>query len=708
MLNFYDTMKSGYKGEEMKKFLLSIILVMVFTVGASFANDYDHNIIIEIEDESGNLIDIDTIKYTFLTGDSSVRGGDINKGRKGGMGLGDILDAEYDGTTFNFLTNGSDDIEFILYDDTEHFAYHIVGKINKEEYAALKEYRLVIKLSELQKVDFKATLDNSSNGEFELCLFKNNNPGRSNRDNIRYSWIDLSENPNKKIYLSKGSYDPIVVHTLGNVKSFFEGSIFNTGTAAQVVINGNSSKLKTYDISVPKSYDEYEYLGLQATTKSTEYFHYWTLIKDPSMTFQIEEGLFTYFQQLYISNTAYTIYDKCISFNELKTLNLSDYYYYSNFEANKHGDDIFLDTELKDMNGNVLTPIGTDFENDVIMEIHDSKDELVGKQIFSSYWTFFKIELDNNKSYVAKVYSKVDPHMITISYFDVLVVDGLPTFTYRNIENVDSAQTHPMTVDFFDNKYIVKATLNNESTKPREYMIISKGVEETVLGTYVLKAGETKEKYFTFTQEEVVKDMERIIAVTAGDSLFNSIIISGANASDIEGHWANETINTLLMKNIIFNREDNNYYPNQYITRAEFSAFLSLALELEEGDIIKSFNDISESSPLYDFVVKASSNGLISGYPDGSFKPNYNIKRQDLAIVIKKALELKGVSLPIESKYANFQDGSQVDNYAMTGVDYCVTNMILSGKPGGLFDPQAFLTRAEAAVVINKIIELLK
>ena len=692
----------------MKKFLLSIILVMVFSVGASFANDYDHKIIIEIEDESGNLIDIDTIKYTFLTGDSSVQGGEISKNRKGGMGLGDILDTEYNGTTFNFLTNSSDDIEFILYDDTEQFAYHIVEKINKEDYAALEEYKLVIKLSELQKVDFKATLDNSSNGEFELCLFKNNNPGRSDRDDIRYSWINISENPSKKIYLSKGSYDPIVVHTLGNVKSFFEGSIFNTGTTTQVLINGNSSKLKTYDISVPKSYDEYEYLGLQATTKSTEYFHYWTLIKDPSMTFQIEEGLFTSFQQLYISNTAYTIYDKCISFNEIKTLNLSDYYYYSNFKANKRGDDIFLDTELKDMNGNVLTSIGTDFQNDVIMEIYDSKDELVGKQIFSSYWTFFKIELDNNKSYVAKVYSKVDPHVITISYFDILVVDGLPTFTYRNIENVDIAQTHPMEVDYFENIYIVKATLTNESTEARNYKVISKGLEESVLGSFVIKAGETQEKYFTFSREEVASELDKIVAIVVGDSLYNSIIISGANASDIEGHWANKTINNLLMKNIVFNREDNNYYPNQYITRAEFSAFLSLALELEEGDIIKSFNDMSESSPLYNFVVKASSNGLISGYPDGSFKPNYNIKRQDLAIVIKKGLELKGLSLPVESKYANFQDGSQVDNYAMTGVDYCVTNNILSGKPGGLFDPQAFLTRAEAAVVINKIIDLLE
>ncbi|MBI9012656.1 MAG: S-layer homology domain-containing protein [Clostridiales bacterium] len=692
----------------MKKFLLSIILLMVFSVGASFANEYDHKIIIEIEDESGNLIDIDTVKYTFLTGDSSVSGGSISKGRKIGQGLWDVIDTEYDGTTFNFLTNGSDDIDFVLYDDTEQFAYHIVERIKKEDYAGLEEYKLLFKLSELKQVEFKATLDNSSKGDFELCLFKNYNPGRPNRDNIRYSWIDLSENPSKKIYLSEGSYDPIVVHTLGSVKSIFEGSIFNTGTTSQVSLNGKSSKLKIYDISVQDSYEEYEYLGLQATTKSSEYFHYWTLIKEGNMTLQIEDGLFSYFQQLYISNTANSIYEKCISFNEVKSLNLSDYYYYSSFEASKHGENIFLDTELTDMNGNVLTPIGTDFENDVIMEIYDSKDELVGKQVFSSYWTYFKIELDNNISYTAKVYSKVDPHVVTISYFDVLVVDGLPTFDYLNIENIDISQTHPMTVDFFDNQYIVKATLTNESPKSREYKVIAKGAEETVLDTYVLKSGEVKEKYFTFTREELAKDLELIVAVTVGESLYNSIIISSANASDIEGHWANKTINSLLIKNIIFNRGENEFCPNDYISRAEFSAFLSLALELEDGEIVKNFIDMNESSALYNFVVKASSNGLISGYPDGSFKPDYNIKRQDLAIVIKKGLELKGLSLPVESKSSNFLDGNQVDQYAMNGVDYCVTNNILSGKPGGLFDPQAFLTRAEAAVVINKIIELLK
>jgi len=692
----------------MKKFLLSMVLLVMLSVGAIYANEYEHKIIIEIEDESGNLIDLDTIKYTFLTGDSSVRGGNISKGRKGGMGLGDVLDTEYDDTTFNFLTNGSDDIDFVLYDDTKQIAYHIVDRIKKEDYTELKEYKLVIKLSELQKVDFKATLDNSTKGNFELCLFKNNNPGKPNRDNVRSSWIDISENPNKNIFLSEGSYNPIVVHTLGHVKSIFEGSIFNTDVTTDIFIDGNSSNMKSYDISVPSSYEEYEYLGLQATTKLSEYFHYWSLIKEPNMTLQVEDGLFTYFKQFYISNTSNSIYEKCIAFNEFKSLNLSEYYYYSNFNASKNGDNIFLDTELTDMNGNVLTPIGTDYGNDVIMEIYDTKDEMVGKQIFSSYWTFFEIELENNKSYFAKVYSKVNPHVITISYFDVLVVDGVPTFDYLNTENVDIAKTHPMAVDYFDNQYIVKATLNNESPKNREYKIVAKGVGETVLGTYVLKSGETKEKYFTFTKDELTRDLDQIVAIIVGDSLYNSVIISSANASDIEGHWANKSINSLLIKNIIFNREENKYCPNDYISRAEFSAFLSLALELEDGEIVKSFNDMNESSALYNFVVKASSNGLISGYPDGSFKPDFNIKRQDLTIVIKKGLELKGVTLPVESKSVKFKDGNQVDAYAINGVDYCVSNNILSGKPGGLFDPQAFLTRAEAAVVINKILDLLK
>lgn len=114
-------------------------------------------------------------------------------------------------------------------------------------------------------------------------------------------------------------------------------------------------------------------------------------------------------------------------------------------------------------------------------------------------------------------------------------------------------------------------------------------------------------------------------------------------AIDVRNHWADSQILELMSKGFIFTRTYKEYKPNENITRGEFSAFLSKALSLEIGDSPKTFSDIDSSHKLYEYINNASSNGLINGYLDGTFKPDNNIHRQDVAMIIGNAYKLKGV-----------------------------------------------------------------
>ena len=85
---------------------------------------------------------------------------------------------------------------------------------------------------------------------------------------------------------------------------------------------------------------------------------------------------------------------------------------------------------------------------------------------------------------------------------------------------------------------------------------------------------------------------------------------------------------------------------------------------------------------------------------DGNnFRPNDEIKREDAAIILSKAL--RGYNIPEEEK-AEFTDNQNISDYAQESVKELAAKNILNGSDG-FFNPKNSLTRAEAAVLIYKV-----
>lgn len=167
---------------------------------------------------------------------------------------------------------------------------------------------------------------------------------------------------------------------------------------------------------------------------------------------------------------------------------------------------------------------------------------------------------------------------------------------------------------------------------------------------------------------------------------------------DIKGHWAEWDIKVAVEKGIVDGLPDGTYNPNGRITRAQFIKMLVAALKLElvEGS---SFDDMT-GNWAGKYVETALMEGIISISDIGnSFRPEENLKRSDMALMIARAIKLR----PSGSRNP-FIDIFRPDGI-ITKLDEIgiVKGTTIGGKR--YFRPLDSSTRAEAAVIINRMLQ---
>ncbi|HHX62111.1 MAG TPA: VWA domain-containing protein, partial [Epulopiscium sp.] len=168
---------------------------------------------------------------------------------------------------------------------------------------------------------------------------------------------------------------------------------------------------------------------------------------------------------------------------------------------------------------------------------------------------------------------------------------------------------------------------------------------------------------------------------------------------DYEKSWAKNDIIEWLDKGYITTYEEGNFKPKQNITRAEFVQVINKAFNIPQSDIKLGFNDIKEEDLFYKDVASAKSAGYIGGYPDGTFKPNGVITRQEAAKIIAHILNIDNHYKDVMGKY---KDSTQKGLWAQASVNGLVGYDIVKGYPDGTFGYNRNITRAEALVMIKR------
>lgn len=162
--------------------------------------------------------------------------------------------------------------------------------------------------------------------------------------------------------------------------------------------------------------------------------------------------------------------------------------------------------------------------------------------------------------------------------------------------------------------------------------------------------------------------------------------------------WAKDAINKLSKKGIINGKGDNLFAPYDNITREEFASILVRLLGVNEVSSDINFSDVSDSAWYAKTVKAAAYEGIVMGKGDGSFGVGENITRQDMAVMLYRALKLNEEALE-DSK---FPDDADIADYAKKAVYGLKEKSVFSGYSDGRFKPNELATRAQAAVVIYR------
>ena len=160
-------------------------------------------------------------------------------------------------------------------------------------------------------------------------------------------------------------------------------------------------------------------------------------------------------------------------------------------------------------------------------------------------------------------------------------------------------------------------------------------------------------------------------------------------------HWAYEAVSALAANFILNGYLDGTFRPDANITRGEFAKIIISATDTLDTTAVSSFTDVPEDKWYYAYVSSALKNGYITGYPDGTFRPEANITRADICTIVYRCLDTGNVMSGTQ-----FTDDMSIPSYAKLPVYSLVRAGVINGMGNGSFAPLSYATRAQTAKII--------
>lgn len=168
--------------------------------------------------------------------------------------------------------------------------------------------------------------------------------------------------------------------------------------------------------------------------------------------------------------------------------------------------------------------------------------------------------------------------------------------------------------------------------------------------------------------------------------------------SDVsQGAWYKRYIDMLVTRGILSGYPDGTFRPHKNVSRAEFSKMLCLAKDwAQESTPTAPFSDVPVDHWACTYVDLARANGIIMGYPDGTFGPARNITRAEIAASISRVLDLQAGT-------GDFKDIAA--HWARDQICACFSAGVLNGYGDKTFKPDNPATRAEAAKMVAQMFD---
>lgn len=179
------------------------------------------------------------------------------------------------------------------------------------------------------------------------------------------------------------------------------------------------------------------------------------------------------------------------------------------------------------------------------------------------------------------------------------------------------------------------------------------------------------------------------------------------NFTDINGHWAKEHILFAVSRGLFSGTSKTTFSPNTTLTRGMFVTALGRLAGIDPADYQnRKFTDVKANAYYAPYVNWAASKGIVGGTTSTTFAPDSNITREQMAVIMKNYADKMGYSIPKTLEAVTFADNAQISSWAKDAVKAMQQAGVLSGKENNRFDPQGNATRAEAATVLHRFVEI--
>ncbi len=195
---------------------------------------------------------------------------------------------------------------------------------------------------------------------------------------------------------------------------------------------------------------------------------------------------------------------------------------------------------------------------------------------------------------------------------------------------------------------------------------------------------------------------------TEGDHLFQADGSFPASEQflDIGSHWGRDKILAMTEAGLVNGMETHRFEPNRKVTRAMFVTVLARYSGVSaEYSAEVSFPDVNEGDWFAPYVCWGAQSGLVQGYDDGTFCPDQEITREQMALILVRCCSAFALQLPENTEEKLFSDEEKISFWALDAVRQARRWGLVNGREDGSFDPQGTATRAEMCTIICNLME---